>query len=138
LQEKQLQFKTVYSITSGYEGSNQLHLQDFTCELSSNKYTGFLGPPIYWRPLGRTASGSAVLCCKALTDFRAATAKLISADYSHLLVDFYTLMMEAICSSETYVYTISTRCHIPDDDILHSHRRENLKLPFVLMIILNT
>jgi hypothetical protein len=35
-----------------------------------------------------------------------------------------TLKMEAISSSET---SISTRCHIPGDGILHSHRRENLK-----------
>jgi hypothetical protein len=35
--------------------------------------------------------------------------------------------MEAIRSSETSVNTISTRRHIPEDDFLHSHRRENLK-----------
>jgi hypothetical protein len=39
----------------------------------------------------------------------------------------YTLKMEAIRSSETSVNTISTRRHIPEDDILHSHRRQNLK-----------
>jgi hypothetical protein len=35
--------------------------------------------------------------------------------------------MEAIRSSETSVNTISTLRHIPEDDSLHSHRRENLK-----------
>jgi hypothetical protein len=35
--------------------------------------------------------------------------------------------MEAIRSSETSVYTISTRPYIPEDGILHSHRRENPK-----------
>jgi hypothetical protein len=43
------------------------------------------------------------------------------------LEDFSTLKMEAIRSSETSVHTKSTRRHIPEDGILHSHRRENLK-----------
>jgi hypothetical protein len=38
-----------------------------------------------------------------------------------------TLKMEATHSSETLDRTRSTRRHIPEDGILHSHRRENLK-----------
>jgi hypothetical protein len=38
-----------------------------------------------------------------------------------------TLMMEAIRSSETSIIAKATRHFIPDDGILHSHRRENLK-----------
>jgi hypothetical protein len=38
-----------------------------------------------------------------------------------------TLMMEEICSSETSGLATTTRRNIPEDGILHSHRRENLK-----------
>jgi hypothetical protein len=37
------------------------------------------------------------------------------------------MKMEAKRSSETLVHTRCTRRHIPEDGILHSHRRENLK-----------
>jgi hypothetical protein len=38
-----------------------------------------------------------------------------------------TLMIGALRSSKTSVLTRTTQRHIPEDGILHSHRRENLK-----------
>jgi hypothetical protein len=51
--------------------------------------------------------------------------------------DFSTLMMEAICSSETSVHTGSARRHVPEGGILCSHRRENLK-SYIISIMLGT
>jgi hypothetical protein len=68
-----------------------------------------------------------------LTDVSEERIASIFRVYSYLLMLVhrswisYTLKMEVIRSSETSVNKISTRRHIPEDDILHSHRRENLK-----------
>jgi hypothetical protein len=52
------------------------------------------------------------------------------------LADFSTLKVEAIGSSEMWVDAKSTQRHIPEDDILHSHRCESLKCFRKIVLIL--
>jgi hypothetical protein len=57
-----------------------------------------------------------------------ATVQLLVTAYIVLTsLILITLKIEAICSSETSALTRTTRRHILERDILHSHRRENLK-----------
>jgi hypothetical protein len=58
-------------------------------------------------------------------------------DAGSSLADFSTLKMEAIRSSEMSAQsTTSTRRHTPEDGILHSHRRENLKSYVYIVVYL--
>jgi hypothetical protein len=52
---------------------------------------------------------------------------VVTGNVASSLLILFTMMMDAICSSETSVLTNATRRHIQNDGILHSHRHENLQ-----------
>jgi hypothetical protein len=59
---------------------------------------------------------------------------LVTVNVAPSSLIIFTLMMEAICFSEASVLTTATRRNTPEDDIFHSHRRENLK-SYVIMLV---
>jgi hypothetical protein len=73
---------------------------------------------------------NALLICLQMKNavfLRSVCQLLVTANAVPSSLIFVTWMMEAISSSERSVLSSATRCKIPEEGILHSHRRENLK-----------
>jgi hypothetical protein len=114
-------------------GNNEMHInENFPCQVSTKSVKGFLRY-IEWKVhlWPRVTLTSLRKNMAHNRNYPSTTGSIQylqpRAHAGSSLADFSTLRVEAIRSSETSIHTRSTRRHIPEDGILHSHGRENLK-----------
>jgi hypothetical protein len=63
----------------------------------------------------------------AVVFLRSVLPLLVTASVVPTSPSLLSLMIEATVSYQKSIFTRTTRCNVQEDDILHSHRRENLK-----------
>jgi hypothetical protein len=96
-------------------------------DVSEEPSASFIRASVLSSPILVTLMKEALGSSETSVFLRSVRRFLVAASVPSSLI-LITLMKKALGSSETSILTRATRRNIPEDTILHSHRRENLNL----------